>query len=120
MDLILIQKTIEKLESGQTTDASVQELALLYIVRDGLQRKISLIEHKETKAAEKKAEQHEVKERSMPRYSYASNGPKSEFLKAVSEKEPQDAWKVMDSLMESLKAVNPRIYESYFQKIKTL
>ena len=44
----------------------------------------------------------------------------SDFLVAVYGKMPDAAWKVMDSLMDTLQVANPRLYESFMRKIKQL
>lgn len=44
----------------------------------------------------------------------------SDFLRAVSGKPLDAAWAVMDELMDTLKAVNPRVYESVLRKIERL
>lgn len=44
----------------------------------------------------------------------------SEFLQAVDGKDPADAWKVMDELMDTLRVVNSRVYESVMRKMRQL
>ena len=44
----------------------------------------------------------------------------SEFLLAIRGKVPADAWRIVDDLMDTLKAVNPRAYDSVMRKIKAL
>lgn len=44
----------------------------------------------------------------------------SDFLRAVEGKDPADAWELMDSLMDSLRMTNPRIYESYLRRMRNL
>lgn len=44
----------------------------------------------------------------------------SDFLRAVEGKDPADAWELMDSLMDSLRMTNPRIYESYLRRMRSL
>ena len=41
----------------------------------------------------------------------------SEFLNIVSNKRAEDVWLVLDELMETLKVVNPRLYESVIRKM---
>lgn len=41
----------------------------------------------------------------------------SDFLQAVSGKDPASAWLVMDELMDTLRVVNPRAYESVMRKL---
>ena len=44
----------------------------------------------------------------------------SDFLIAIRGKVPADAWHVVDDLMDTLKAVNPRVYDSVMRKIRAL
>ena len=44
----------------------------------------------------------------------------SDFLRAVDGKDPSAAWSVMDELMEPLRVVNPRAYDSVLRKINRL
>lgn len=44
----------------------------------------------------------------------------SEFLISVRGKMPASAWKVVDELMDTLKAVNPRVYDSVMRKMRAL
>lgn len=44
----------------------------------------------------------------------------SDFLLAVEGKDSADAWELMDSLMDSLRMTNPRIYESYLRRMRNL
>lgn len=44
----------------------------------------------------------------------------SEFLQAVSGKDPPAAWSVMDELMDTLKAVNRRVYDSVIRKLERI
>lgn len=42
----------------------------------------------------------------------------SDFLQAVKGKDPADMWKAMDELMDTLKMVNERVYNSVMRKIR--
>jgi len=44
----------------------------------------------------------------------------SDFLHIVSGKDPSKAWRIMDDLMETLRVVNPRVYDSVIMKIEKL
>lgn len=44
----------------------------------------------------------------------------SDFLIAIRGKVPADAWHVVDDLMDTLKAVNPRVYDSVMRKMRAL
>lgn len=42
----------------------------------------------------------------------------SEFLEAITDKNPKDIWMVMDELMSTLQALNPRLYQATMDRIK--
>lgn len=44
----------------------------------------------------------------------------SDFLQAVSGKDPAAAWGVMDKHMEALRVVNPRAYEGVMRRLNQL
>lgn len=44
----------------------------------------------------------------------------SDFLQTVTGKDPESAWVVMDELMETLKVVNRRTYDSVMRKLEKL
>lgn len=44
----------------------------------------------------------------------------SDFLRAIDGKDSASAWAVMDELMETLQAVNPRVYASVMRKVQNL
>ena len=44
----------------------------------------------------------------------------SEFLRELKGKEPARAWAVMDELMETLRVVNARAYQSVMRKLRAI
>lgn len=44
----------------------------------------------------------------------------SDFLQAVSGKDPSQAWEIMDDLMDTLHTVNPRAYDGVMRKIRSI
>lgn len=71
------------------------------------------------------------KTQALPAYSYASepfystaepatvgDHGSSDFLQAVRGKDPGAMWGVMDELMDTLKMVNERVYNSVMRKIR--
>lgn len=44
----------------------------------------------------------------------------SDFLRAVASKDAAAVWEVMDELMETLQAVNQRVYDSVMQKLEKI
>ena len=104
LDMGELERAIEELEARPSSLSNCSKLADLYIVRKHLNG-----EEKETPQKKPRA------------YSYA-DGPTgdSDFLRAVSKKDASAAWAVMDELMDTLKIVNGRVYESVMRKIENL
>lgn len=44
----------------------------------------------------------------------------SDFLQAISGKDPSQAWEIMDDLMDTLHTVNPRVYDGVMRKIRSI
>lgn len=44
----------------------------------------------------------------------------SDFLSAVAGKDPQGAWRIMDELMDTLRAVRPQVYERVMAEMRQL
>lgn len=44
----------------------------------------------------------------------------SDFLRAVDGKESNEAWDVINELMDTLKVVNPRVYDDVMRKMRAL
>ena len=95
LDLNEINKTILMLEEKDTTYATCERLADLYIVRDHLTQ------------PQKKA---------TPLGGFGD----SEFLSAVAGRDGAAVWAVMDELMDTLKLVNRRAYDGVMRKLNEL
>ena len=90
-----LNKTILDLETNRdTTYATCERLAWLYIVRDHLMQKTS----KEPLVL----------------------AGESEFLMAVNGKCGDAVWGIMDELAETVKMLHPRVYESVMRKLNDL
>lgn len=90
-----LNKTILDLETNRdTTYATCERLAWLYIVRDHLTQKMS--KEPLTLAGE------------------------SEFLTAVNGKCGDAVWGIMDELAETVKMLHPRVYESVIKKLNDI
>lgn len=96
IDLDEINRTILKLEQNDTTFATCEKLADLYIVRDHL-----------TAQAPKQ----------LPQLDITGDSP---FLKAIDGKDSIKIWAIIDELMESERIVNPRVYDSVMRKIEAI
>lgn len=89
-----IDRTILELEAKDTTFATCERLAWLYVVRDHLTGM-------------------------MPaRPVLLQAGAESEFLQAASGKDSESVWAIMDDLMSTLLVVNPRAYESVMRRVR--
>lgn len=92
---------IRQCETEPITQSKIAKLADFYIVYD-----------------------HLFGEPYEPRYSGAGSPEKiiqtnggSEFLNTIDGKEAEKVWKIIDELMESLKVLQPRIYDAVLRKI---
>ena len=91
-----INKAILDLEQHDTTYSVCEKLSWLYIVRDHL-----------TGQQQKQPVPLDI-------------SGDSEFLQAVKGKNSVSVWNVMDDLMDTLKAVNPKAYNGVMRKIMEL
>ncbi len=89
-----IEKSILELEEKDTTFATCEKLAWLYVVKDHL-----IAEKKKAKIAQ---------------------GEESEFLKVIDGKEETRVWTVLNELMETLKIMNPKTYHAVILKLENL
>ncbi len=103
-----VQAEIAMREGADLDRRTLQDLANLYIVRDKLFPEEPVYERGYSRAPAP-VEQDMLKD-------YGS----SDFLQAVSGKSPFSAWAVMDELMDDLRAVNPKVYESVMRKVREL
>ena len=100
---------ISRLETEESSWPNYQKLAALYIIQN----------------------QNVPKEPERPMLYSAASAPvkahasetvgsygDSDFLQAVSDMAPARAWEVMDELMDSLKIVNERVYNSVMRKLE--
>lgn len=96
-----------RLECEESSWENYEKLAVLYAIED------------------RHAEGEQSGERPYPMYSTASaeilnDYGDSDFLRAISGKASAEAWIVMDELMDTLRVVNERVYNSVMQKINAL
>lgn len=106
LDALEIRKEIARLEYEESSYPNYAKLATLYTIRAEMNK-----ENEPQNAA--------PRAQSIPAYSGAAYG-NSEFLRTVSDKEPRDAWRVMDELMESLSVMQPKTYAAVMNKLNDL
>lgn len=92
---------IDELEASPATYQNAEKLATFYLLYDHL-----YIDKEPMNRIEK------VREVTIDRYG------DSEFLEAITDKKPEDVWKVIDELLSILKTLNPRLYEATIDRIK--
>ena len=99
-----VNRWIARLETEESSWKNYERLAVLYAIRD---------------------QQSGTRERALPVAYSAAPAPvsvetygDSDFLRAVSKVSQEKAWDVMDELMDSLKIVNERVYNSVMQKLE--
>ena len=113
MNIKEIESTIYELENGETTYQKCQKLANLYVVKDHLT--IKPVMHGQSGAYEQNAPQ----EISSQVVRHGRSGDHdSPFLKKVREIPPDEAWGLMDEVMETLKIIHPRLYNGVFRRLE--
>ena len=103
-----IEWAISKLEGEETSKAGYILLAALYTCRNEMLGHPS--QQPQIAAYSEAAPVSEV----LDQYG------DSDFLRAVSGADPAAAWGVMDELMETLQAVNRRVYDSVMRKLERI
>lgn len=101
VDLDIINGTIAEWESKDLTFLVVERLAWLYIVRDNALMRVKDETGKEPIL--------------MPAVALSSG---SEFMEVCSKADVSKMWSVLDEMMETLKLLNPRLYQATLDKIK--
>lgn len=109
-----ISAAIAELEYKNSSFQNYQKLANLYIIRNQMKKE-------EGQGGKMKREAvYENAYSGAPDPEQAGLYGDSSFLKAVAGKDMASAWAVIDDLMDTLQAVNPRVYESVMRKIQSL
>lgn len=97
-----VQTWIARLECEESSWSNYEKLAALYTIQNQNG-------HTDTQPA---------------LYSYAADPVgdwgDSDFLRAVSGKNADQAWAIMDELMDNLRIVNERVYNSVMRKLENL
>ena len=93
MDLKEIKREIERLEGGATSYATVEKLALLYIVREYL----------------------DGQERMMAGYSYEA---RSDFMEAVNGAPIDKVFEILDEHFDAIMAIYPKEYTAVIRRIQ--
>lgn len=115
LDIREVDGEIARLEAGSPTMNDCAKLAILWSVRDRYWPEDS---RQETRAPKNSSP--ELVPVTATVQARLDNYGDSEFLLVVAGKVPADAWAIMDDLMETLLAVNPRVYESVMRRLRQL
>jgi hypothetical protein len=94
-------EAIDELEASPATYQNAEKLATFYSLYDHL-----YVEKEPMSRIES------VREVKIDRYG------DSEFLEAITDKNPEKVWKVIDELLSILQTLNPRLYEATIDRIK--
>ncbi len=108
LDAKEINAEIARLEYVESSYPNYAKLADLYIIRDRMEGN-----------AEKPLA-YELSYSAAPAAVSAGITGDSDFLRMVSDKDQQKAWDIMDELMDTLKVVNQRTYDSVMRKISAI
>lgn len=103
VDLDIINGTIAEWEAKDLTFVVVERLAWLYIVRDNALMRVK----------DQTGEEPVV----MPAVAISSG---SEFMEACSKANPAKMWPVLDELMETLKVLQPKLYEAIIERLNDI
>lgn len=103
-----IENGIYELEHEESSKSGYALLAALYTCRDKMRESASY-EVQPAAYSEQGTDRN-------PLGVYGS----SDFLQAIAGKDPAEVWPIMDELMDTLQAVNPRAYFSVMRKVQSL
>lgn len=112
-----IRKEIARLEYEESSYPNYAKLADLYIIRAEMEKPDAKIEPRYERLYSGAAAPAEVH---IPQNTAVTGTANSDFLKAVSGKNTDAVWKIMDELMESLHVMQPRTYSAVMRQLREL
>lgn len=105
-----LQLWIARLECEESSWSNYDKLATLYIIQNQqAQTEMNLQEMPIAAQAE-----------AIPVVAEVGRYGDSDFLRAIANNTPEKAWNIMDELMDSLKIINERLYNTVMRKLKAL
>lgn len=107
-----VKRWIARLETEESSWANYEKLAVLYTIQNRQDNPAQSAIHAPVMYSEAPAQAATP----APVGDYGD----SDFLRAIVGRDPERAWSVMDELMDSLKIVNERVYNSVMRKIGSL
>ena len=113
LNLQEIDEAIAELESGKTTYSACAKLADLYAVREHIMQEMNQNDTMPVYARGYSSAAMPVAriEDSLGEYG------DSDFLITIAGKAPASAWKIIDELMDTLKIIQPRIYDTVMRRM---
>lgn len=93
-------EAIERCKKDPVTYANIEKLANLFIVYDHLYGEAPVYD-----------------DRRITVENIIGHHGDSDFLVLVNEKSADKVWKVIDELLETIKVINPRLYDGVLRKI---
>lgn len=108
LDIKEIDWAISELEKEESSFKAYQKLASLYTIRDQM-TKSEVVSTTYNGYSQASAPEAEVQ--------VLSQYGNSEFLQALSGKDPAAALSILDELMANLQVVNHRVYDNVMQKL---
>lgn len=115
-NLTEIEYLISRLEGMESSEDRYMLLSALYTCRNVMMGQCSEPQNETSSFRESRA----YAEASAPEWETLDRYGDSEFLQAVEGQDPAAAWAIMDELMDTLRAVNRRAYESVIRKLSAL
>ncbi len=92
-------EAIDELEMSQATYQNCEKLATFYSIYDHLYGE-------------------RIPAQETSREVIISSHGESEFLRAIEGQESSKVWEVIDELLETIKALNPRLYQATLQELR--
>lgn len=115
IDLDEIRLWRARLECEESSWQNYEKLAILYCIQDHQQDP-----RREAEISPFSAPAPVVYQDAEPDFETVGEYGDSDFLHAISGKRPADAWEIMDELMDTMRVVNVRVYNSVMEKIEGL
>lgn len=113
LNLQEIDEAIAELEAGKTSFSACAKLADLYAVKEHIMQETR--QNEESTAYSRGYSQANMPiariENALGEYG------DSEFMLAIVGKAPSSAWKIIDELMDTLKIIQPRIYDTVMRRM---
>lgn len=103
-----IKAEIARLEYEESSYPNYAKLANLYIIRDQMQGG----------GEDERAVRYSSAPAPEPAQEMVGSYGDSDFLRTVAGMDPAKAWSVMDELMDTLRVVNARVYDSVMRKLQ--